>query len=311
MRDRMTLAVFLLGAGVLLYAGRGLLARSALVTWGLTFGGTTAVAVLGMALYRVQVELRASRHELARKQAEINFAREVQQSLFPRRFPTDLGLEFSGVCVPASGISGDYYDVMQLPGGRLVFVVADISGKGISAAILMSNVHAVLRTLAEAGHSPVEVCRQLNSHLYRITEAYRFATIFYAEWNQVESRLCYVNAGHPVPILRSPRGCCRLDLGGLPLGLFPSPEFEVGHVLLQPGDMIVLYSDGITEAGIERGEQFGESRLEAIVSAWAGKPLSELQRQVFAEVERWAGSEHEDDMTLLLVRSTESIREES
>ena len=100
--------MFLLGAGALLYAGRGLIARSVVVTAGLTFAGTTAAGVFGLALYRVQIELRASRMELARKQAELTFAHAVQRALFPRQFPVDSGLEFSAVCVPASGISGDY-----------------------------------------------------------------------------------------------------------------------------------------------------------------------------------------------------------
>ena len=178
MRDKIYLSTFLFGAGLLLYVGRDLLEKSAVVTWGLTFGGTTAAAVLGLALYRVQFELRASRHELARKEAELNFALEVQQALFPRRFPPpDTGLEFAAVCVPARGISGDYYDVMQLGTSRVVFAIADISGKGISAAILMSGLQAVSRTLAEAGLSPAEVCSRLNLYLYRITDRSRVESL--------------------------------------------------------------------------------------------------------------------------------------
>lgn len=152
MRERLYPFAFLLTAGLLLYFGRSLLQVSDVMTWGLTFAGTTAAGVLGMALYRVQLELRASRHELALRQAELNFALEVQRALFPRQFPSDVDLEFTGICVPARGISGDFYDVMQLPDGRLVFAIADISGKGISAAILMTNLQAVLRMLATAVH---------------------------------------------------------------------------------------------------------------------------------------------------------------
>jgi sigma-B regulation protein RsbU (phosphoserine phosphatase) len=309
MKDRIYLAVFLLGAGVLLYVGRGLIAKSVIVTASLTFAGTTAAGVFGLALYRVQLELRASRVELARKQAEINFAHEVQRALFPRQFPLDSGLEFSAICVPASGISGDYYDVLELPNGRLVFAVADISGKGISAAILMSNVHAVLRTLAEGGHSPAELCSQLNRHLYRVTDESRFATFFYAEWNSSNRTLNYVNAGHTTPILWGSWCGQRLDAGGVPLGLFPDFEFQVGKVGLQPGDLMAVYSDGITEAGAHRGEQFGEARLEALVKVHARKPLEEIQAQVLAEVRKWSGEEPEDDVTLLLVRAKELAKE--
>ena len=304
MQQRLYPFAFLMAAGLLIYFGRGLLQFSTLETWGLTFAGTTAAGVLGMALYRVQLELRASRHELARRQAELNFALEVQRALFPREFPADSGLEFSGVCVPARGISGDYYDVLQLPDGRLVFAIADISGKGISAAILMSSLQAVLRTLAGAGRSPDEVCSRLNLHLHEVTAGGRFATICYAEWNPAQRRLRYINAGHNAPILLSSAPSRRLDPGGPPLGLFPDCKLVVGEVILQPGNLIVLYSDGLTEAGIDRGSEFGESQLEALVAAHADRPLAEIQQRVLAAVRQWAGDELEDDLTLLLVRAT-------
>jgi phosphoserine phosphatase RsbU/P len=303
MRDKLYLSGFLLGAGVLLYVGRGLLQDSALVTWGLTFGGTTAAGVLGMALYRVQLELRASRHELARKQAELNFAREVQQALFPRQFPIDGGLDFAGICLPASGISGDYYDVLRLSDGRLAFAIADISGKGISAAILMSNLHAGLRTLAAAGHSPSDVCLQLNHHLHEVTEGFRFATLFYAEWNPAERRLRYINAGHNAPFLFGANGTRRLAASSPPLGIFNEGKFVEDSLDLQAGDMIVLFSDGVTEAGQQRDNEFGESRLQAVVEAGRAEPLVEIQERVLVALRGWVGEDLEDDMTLLLVRA--------
>lgn len=304
MRDRIYLSLFLLASGAMLYAGRGLLTKSALVTWGLTFAGTTAAAVLATALYRVQLALRASRLELAREQAELNFALEVQKALFPRQFPLDGGLEFSAVCVPARGIAGDYYDVIQLTDGRLALAIADISGKGISAAILMSNLHAVLRTVVEAGHPALEICRQLNRHLYRITDSFRFATFFYAEWSTSDRRLCYINAGHNAPIVVG--GACRslrLREGGVPLGIFVDAEYQVGQARLEPGDLVVLYSDGVTEASSRADEQFGERRLEEVVTAHCQEPLDAIQRQVLEAVRAWSGPEPEDDMTLLLVRA--------
>ena len=309
MRDKVYLAGFLLIAGLLLYVGRGLLTKSTLVSWGLTFVGTTAVAVLGMALFQVQHQLRASRRELAGKEVELNFAREVQQALFPRQFPLDSGLEFSAVCVPAAGISGDYYDVLEARDGRLVFAVADVSGKGLSAAILMSNVHAGLHILVEAGHPPAELCYHLNRHLSHFTEAQRFATLFYAEWNRHERQLTYVNAGHTLPILTGGRSCRRLDCGGLPIGLLPDSDFCAGTTVLEPGDLVVLYSDGITEAGVREAEAFGESRLEELVKAHRQEPLAEIQREVLTAVRRWSGNEPEDDMTLLLVRATDGAGE--
>jgi phosphoserine phosphatase RsbU/P len=309
MRDKVYLFSFLVVAGLLLYAGRGLFQNSQLATWGLTFGGTTAAGVLGMTLYRVQSELRASRRELARKDAEITFAREVQEALFPRRLPKDAGLTFSCVCVPARGISGDYYDVLALPDRRLVFAIADISGKGISAAILMSNLHAVLRVFASEGRSPKEACSLINRHLYEVTEGSRFATLFYAEWRQAERRLRYVNAGHTPPMLFTPSGSTPLPPGSPPLGLFANVEIEVGETTLQPGDLLVAFSDGITEAGVGAGSEFGESRLAVLVGASREKPLQVIQAQVLEAVRAWAGPEFEDDMTLMLVRATSPEKE--
>jgi sigma-B regulation protein RsbU (phosphoserine phosphatase) len=303
MRDRIYLVIFLVGAGVLLYVGRGLIAKSAYATFGLTFAGTTAAAVLVTVLYRVQLELRASRHELAREEAELSFALEVQQALFPKQFPADQSLEFSAVCVPARGIGGDYYDVLQRPDGCLAFVVADISGKGISAAILMSNVHAVLRTLYDAGHPAGELCSQLNRHLYRVTEGTKFATAFYAEWSEQDRYLTYVNAGHPAPILLGTSSGQLLQTGGPPLGVLPDTEFQVGRLVLQPGDMMVLFSDGITDAGESSEREFGQARLETTVKEHCEEPLDEIRQHILTAARDWAGEEVEDDMTLLLIRA--------
>ena len=309
MRDKLYLTGFLLAAGLLLYVGRGLLERSALVAGALVFAGTTAVGVLGLTLYQVQNQLRVSRRELARQEAEINFAREVQVALFPRQFPTGSGLEFSAVCVPAARISGDYYDILQMSDGRVAFAVADVSGKGLPAAILMSNLHAGLHILVEAGHSPAQLCSQLNRHLCQFTEAYRFATLFYAEWNSTERRLTYVNAGHTEPLLVGTNGNQRLATPGLPIGLFPNSEFHVATTVLAPGDLVVLYSDGITEAGVLEAEPFGDQRLEAVINTHRHRPLSEIEHEVLAAVESWSGTEPGDDMTLLLVRATAAMGE--
>jgi len=305
-RDKVYLVGFVVAAGLLLFLGRGLVQGSALATWGLTFGATTAVAVLLVSLYRVQLELQSSRRQLARKEAELSFALEVQQALFPRHLPESNGLEFSAVCIPARGISGDYYDVMQFPDGRLVFAIADISGKGISAAILMANVQALLRTLSETGNPPAEVCRRLNHHLHEVTDASKFATFFYGEWKAAERRLTYVNAGHYSPVVLGSLCGRQLSEGGFPLGMFPSAEFQTGEVTLKPGDLLALYSDGLTEAVSKDGEDFGDARLQAAIEKHSGKTLVEIQAGVLEAVRNWAGDELDDDMTLLMVRAIET-----
>ena len=290
----------------LLFLGRGFLPGRLVLTWILVFSGTTAVAVLLVSLYRVRLELRQSRHELTLKEAELNFANEVQRTLFPRRFPAGRGIEFAAVCVPARGIGGDYYDVLELPDGRVGFAVADISGKGISAAILMANLQALLRTLAFRSRSLAELGTSLNRHFHDVTEGSRFATFFYAEWHAAQRQLRYVNAGHNPPFLFGSDRRCRLDEAGLPLGLFPEAEIQVGGASLEPGDLLVLYSDGITEKGAHYGEEFGEQRLEDVVAAHRDEPLGQIQQRVFAALDSWNDREPEDDMTLVLVRPTAS-----
>ena len=308
-RDKFYLIGFLVGAGILLFLGRGLVQGSALATWGLIFGATTAAGVLLVSLYRVQLELKSSRRQLARKEAELTFALEVQRALFPRQLPEKGGLEFSAVCIPARGISGDYYDVMQFPDGRLVFAIADISGKGISAAILMANVQALLRTLAETGLAPSDVCSRLNHHLHQVTDDSKFATFFYAEWEAVGRSLRYVNAGHNPPILFGSCSGRKLDKGGFPLGMFEGAEFQTGDATLKCNDLLALYSDGITEAMSKRGEEFGEHRLRAVIDEHSQKPLAEIQARVLEAVHNWSGEEPDDDMTLLMVRATEAREE--
>jgi sigma-B regulation protein RsbU (phosphoserine phosphatase) len=208
------------------------------------------------------------------------------------------------VCIPARGISGDYYDILELADGRLVFTIADISGKGISAAILMANLQAVLRTLTSNGGSPPDVCARLNYHLHQVTDDSKFATFFYSEWTPETRLLRYVNAGHNPPILVGSCPARRLDRGGLPLGLFPDSDFQMGEVVLRLNDLVVLYSDGITEAVNQRGEEFGERRLQKLIEQNSDRPLAQIQDHVLEAVHDWSGDELEDDLTLLLVRAT-------
>jgi len=302
-RDKLYLIGFLLIAGLLLFLGRNQLPQSVVVAWGLTFAGTSTVAVLLLALYRFRMALRASRRELDRQEAELGFALKVQQALFPRSLPVNRGLQFAATCIPARGVSGDYYDVFELEDGRLIFAIADISGKGISAAILMASLQALLRAVVPNGNSPSDICRRLNIHLHQITDASRFATFFYAEWKQDQRHLSYVNAGHNPPFLFNGAGCRSLDLGGFPLGIMPDSEYETGEVSMQLGDTIVLYSDGITEAGSAEDKPFGEKRLADVVENNRGKPLPEIQSRVLGAVRGWSRNEPEDDMTLMLVRA--------
>jgi sigma-B regulation protein RsbU (phosphoserine phosphatase) len=291
-----------LGVIGLLFLGRDQLPGSTLLVWVMAFGGTTAVAVLLVSLYRVQVELRESRHELARKEAELSFALEVQTALFPKELPKSSGLSFSAVCIPAQGISGDFYDIFECPDGRVVVAVADVSGKGVSAAILMANLQAQLRVHTKQNSSLSEVFKTLNEDLYAVTESSRFATAFLAQWDPSRQRLNYVNAGHSSPVLLSSQENGMLDRGGTPLGMFPGIQYDCGEVNLQPSDIVVLYSDGITEAACADGEEFGLERLTELVEGARDRPVGEIRDMILAAVRQWVGNELElhDDMTLVI-----------
>lgn len=305
MKDSVYLFGFLIGAAVLLLLGRDQLPSSILLTWGLTFGATTAAAVLMVSLYRVQLELKRSRNELARKNAEIDFAKQVQRALFPADTPSGYGVGFSAICIPAQGISGDYYDMIPGRPEEIIVVVADVSGKGISAAILMANVQARLHALAETFDRLDALAGKLSRDLYRVTEANKFATAFLSCWKKEERTLTYVNAGHLKPIVIG-NEAPDLHCGGPPLGMFEAIDYQMGRVRLNPGDLVALYSDGISEAGNSEGEEYGAERLERILTELAGEPLQDIRDEVLNSVRMWTSDDTHDDMTIVLMRVQES-----
>jgi len=156
------------------------------------------------------------------------------------------------------------------------------------------------------GVSPDEVCGRLNRHLHQVTDAARYATMFYAEWNPPERRLAYVNAGHNPPFVLRQSRSERLAEGGIPLGVLPETRYRTSSVSLEPGDLLALYSDGITEAGLSNGSEFGEKRLLDVLQSTRGRALHEAQSAVLDAVRKWAGPDQEDDITLMLARVRES-----
>jgi sigma-B regulation protein RsbU (phosphoserine phosphatase) len=305
LRGNVYLLAFMAAIVGLLFLGRDQLPSSTLIIWGLTFGGTTAVAILLVSLYRVQIELKESRHQLARKAAELNFAREVQIALFPTKFPDDTGLCFAAVCRPAQGISGDFYDIFRCPDGRTVVALADVSGKGVSAALLMANLQARLRVHAERSANLSEVCYTLNNDLYAVTESSKFATAFVAQWSPEKRRLDYVNAGHSTPVFIGSGVNGDLSCGGMPFGLFPGVDYESGSVELDASDVLVVYSDGITEAADSNGEEFGAGRLTEVVKSVQEESIRDIRESILRAVEQWSGQEQDDDMTLVVVKVDE------
>ena len=223
----------------------------------------------------------AAKEEAHRRAAhELDIAKQVQARLFPQTLPELGSLEYAGVCVQARQVGGDYYDFLDLGQGRLGIVLADIAGKGIAAALLMANLRANLRSqCAIALEHPERFLRSVNQLFYQTTHS-AYATLFFAEYDDTTHRLRYANCGHLAAfLLRSEDGLERLDSTCTVLGLFDQWECSIGEVMLRPGDTLALYTDGVTEAFNESGEDFGELRLiESLRRAAAGPPRICLRR---------------------------------
>ena len=252
-------------------------------------------------------QLEASFRSLRIKEAlerEVEIAREVQRELLPRGVPKVRGLELAGICIPAVGVGGDYYDYLPLQEERIGLVIADVSGKGIPAALLMAGLQASVRSLALPGVSPCDVNRRLNDMLHQSTSDSRYATLFFGVYDPADRSLHYSNAGHFPPIHLGAHGVAYLSQGGLPIGLMPGSLYGEGRRELGLGDLLALYTDGVIETPNVHGEEFGSARLVEILSRDGAAPLSELLTEVIDAVNRWSGGgPRHDDVTLVLART--------
>jgi sigma-B regulation protein RsbU (phosphoserine phosphatase) len=267
--------------------------------------------------------------EKQRLEGELAIAQEVQAQLYPKSIAQLESLEVHGFCRPARTVSGDYYDFLALNSGKLMLAVGDISGKGISAALLMATIHSavhaysiedipVLYEPAATGRSglmlaselkgreasPAALLTLLNHQLYESTPAAKYATLFLGIYDEATRRLTYANGGHLPPILISENGSSQLlDCGGTVVGLFDNLTFPEATVQLRPGDVLVAYSDGVTEPESDYGE-FGEERLIQLVRENRHLPLERITEIVTAAVADWIGdNEQPDDVTLVLARA--------
>jgi len=276
--------------------------------------------------------LMQEQKEKQRLQNEITIAQEVQAQLFPRRITQLPSLEVHGFCRPARSVSGDYYDFLHLGSERLILAVGDVSGKGISAALLMATIHSAVRAYAMEGipvfrqaqavgagratalkydpvvpgaeASPGTLLSLLNHQLYHTTPMEKYATLFLAAYDGDDRRLTFSNAGHLPPLLLGESGSIRrLEHGGTVVGLFEEVTYDEGSVQLRPGDIFLAYSDGVTEPENDFGE-FGEQRLIELVQENRHLPLSRITELVTAAVDDWIGAaEQPDDVTLVLARA--------
>jgi len=250
-------------------------------------------------------ELIDEQRQRQRLENEISIAREVQSQLFPQSLPSLPGLQLGAICRPARVVSGDYYDFIKTGPDRLGIALADISGKGIFAALLMASLQASLRSTAmlDGDGGTADLVSKLNRHLFRNTSDDRYATFFYAVYDERARTLTYTNAGHLAPFFICDGNVQELDEGGTVVGLFEEFPFTQGVIKVGPGSLLVLFSDGLTEPENVYGEEFGRQRVRAEILRQMNVPPQRLAENLIASAEQWAGTpEQADDITVVVAR---------
>ena len=255
-----------------------------------------------LALENARLHLQALEKE--RLEREMHLAAEIQRQILPKGVPAVPGYELIGWYRPARQVGGDYYDLFRREHGRIGLVLGDVSGKGMPAALMVSTLHSALRLLLDQiGFGP-EMLERLNRHIGESSAANKFITMLLAELNPETGVLHYMNAGHnPAVLLRADGTVEELKAGGVPLGLLPAARFQSRAVTLEPGDLVCIYSDGITEAASPEDEEFGMDRLIDLLRAERGRSLAELVEAIPHAVGGFSqGLPQGDDQTLVLLR---------
>jgi sigma-B regulation protein RsbU (phosphoserine phosphatase) len=262
--------------------------------------GTYAASTLETQRLRKEAEIA----QLLLREMEI--AREVQQRLLPQAQPPIPGVDYAGYCRSAQFVGGDYYDFLPMPDGTLLFTLGDVCGKGIAAAVLMASMQASLRS--QVVRAPVSIAAlvgDLNKAVYSFSTADKYSTLFCGLLDVRNRKLTYVNAGQVRPmLLRSGNGQVeRLEGGGFPVGLLDASEYDQGEILLQPGDAVLCFSDGISEATNAKNEMWDECEVEKIVRTCHGLTSQQMIELLIEATDRFAGeAEQADDMTVVAIR---------
>lgn len=267
-----------------------------------TWADGTGAMALGTGLFALLVLLEVAGRLSLKHDLEI--AREIQLAMLPRGVYTAEGIEAFGFTRPANTVGGDFFDILPIRDGRVVVALGDVAGKASPAALLMALLLAIMRTLVDEGLEPAEMVSRLNVQTGRQAPGSRFITLFYACFDPRTGELAYVNAGHHPALLRHKNGEFeRLTEGGIALGMFEGSTYTPGRSVLDPGDLVVLYSDGITEAENSRGVPFDEHGLMTAISACAETETTGMGDYILRAVERHAGdTRFADDLTLLILR---------
>ena len=236
------------------------------------------------------------------QEQDLERAREIQQALLPKEIAQVPGFEVAAAWEPARVVGGDYYDVIRLSPTKLGICIADVVGKGVSAALLMASTQATVRAYASETATPSWLCSRVNEVLCSNLAADKFVTLFYGVLDSERSTLHYTNAGHLPPLLLRSSGIVeRLSVGGAVLGIFPGWKFEDASVQLDPGSRLLLYTDGITEAMRSDEEEFSESGLLEAARRGSALAPADLKSHLLATVNAFCNSQLHDDATLLLI----------
>ena len=265
-----------------------------------------------VAAIRVEnARLVESRLQQERLERELQLAMEIQQRFQPTAPPLVSGYEFQGISFPCYEIGGDYYDFIPRPDGRMVITLGDVSGKGTAAALLMSSLHAAIHAQTGSHDSLVETISAVNKYLAENIPPNRFVTLFYAELDPESGTLSFLNAGHNPPLIVHAAGTVeQLAAGGLPLGIRPNAEYREGRTQLQLGDVLVIYSDGVTEAASPSGEEFGPTRLYEVVQRNVEASAAGIRDCIESALTKFSqGTQAADDITLVIVKRQSETRQ--
>ena len=249
----------------------------------------------------LQRSVEKGAEQLELQAQEMQRAREIQQSLLPKEIPQLAGFDVAAAWRPAREVSGDYYDVFKLDEHRLGVCIADVVGKGVSAALLMANVQAAVRAFAGSAESPAQVCTKVNSLLCENLATGKFVTFLYGVLNGETRTLEYCDAGHLYPILVSQGIARSVETGGAALGVFPKWEYENATIALQPGDRLLLVTDGITEATGADEQEFGEEKLAEAALEESKRTATEMSDALLNQVSAFCDARFQDDATLLVI----------
>ncbi len=272
-----------------------------------SFRSAMTMALENARLYKTELDLREKRVQAEYFARELDDAHQMQESLLPRSPPQVAGLEVVGRCRPAREVGGDFYDYLEMPDKKTSIVLGDVSGKGLKSAMQAVLSCGLLRMRAGVGGPPDEILSEVSRELYYLTERNMFTALSFAVIDRRALKLDLVNAGQPYPLLKRDRGLKVLKLGGIPLGALPRADRRTVTVELRIGDLLVFFSDGVSDASNSEGEMYGEQRLYRLLDgAEPGITSSDLSRRIWGDVEAFVGSaEPFDDITLVVARITD------